>query len=54
MVVDGNAQLCDANSSDYLAELQRHAQELAINPAEWRLWNYRETMERIGPLADSA
>jgi transposase len=47
-------QLCDANSFDYLAELQRHAQELAIKPAEWMPWNYRETLERIGPLADSA
>ncbi len=27
-------QLCGANSFDYLTELQRHAQELAANPAE--------------------
>jgi len=34
-------QLCGANSFDYLIELQRHAQELAIHPAEWMPWNYR-------------
>ena len=28
-------QLCCANSFDYLVELQRHARELAVNPAEW-------------------
>lgn len=41
-------QLCSANSFDYLTELQRHAQELAANPAEWMPWNYRQTLERIG------
>jgi hypothetical protein len=39
-------QLCGANSFDYLTELQRHAQELAANPAEWMPWNYRETLAR--------
>jgi len=38
-------QLCGANSFDYLTELQRHAQELATNPAEWMPWNYRETLD---------
>jgi len=28
-------------------ELQRHAQKLATNPAEWMPWNCRETLERI-------
>ena len=37
-------ELCDANSFDYLTELQRHAQELAANPAAWMPWNYRETL----------
>jgi hypothetical protein len=37
-----------------LPSLSVHAQELAIKPAEWMPWNYRETLERIGPLADSA
>jgi transposase len=47
-------QLCDANSFDYLTELQRHAQEVEIKPAEWMPWNYRETLERTVPLSDSA
>ena len=47
-------QLCGANSFDYLTELQRHAQELADKPAEWMPWNYRETLERIVSLSDSA
>jgi transposase len=47
-------QLCGANSFDYLTELQRHAQKLATNPAEWMPWNYRETLERILSLSDSA
>jgi hypothetical protein len=43
-------QWCGANSFDYLTELQRHAQNLAANPAEWMPWNYRETLERIVSL----
>jgi hypothetical protein len=41
-------ELCDTNSFDYLTELQRHAQELAANPASWMPWNYRETLGRAG------
>jgi len=37
-------QLCDANSFEYLTELQRHATELAANPANWMPWNYRDTL----------
>jgi transposase len=47
-------QLCGANSFDYLTELQRHARELATKPSEWMPWNYRETLERIVSLSDSA
>jgi len=47
-------QLCGANSFDYLTELQRHAQELAAQPAEWMPWNYRATLERSVSLSDSA
>jgi transposase len=47
-------QLCDANSFDYLTELQRHAQEVAAKPVEWMPWNYRETLEQTIPLSDSA
>jgi transposase len=41
-------QLCGTNSFDYLIELQRHAQELAANPAEWMPWNYGETIAHVG------
>jgi hypothetical protein len=41
-------QLCGANSFDHLAEFQRHARELAANPAEWMPWNFRATPERSG------
>jgi transposase len=34
-------ELNGANPFDYLTELQRHAGELARNPAEWMPWNYR-------------
>jgi hypothetical protein len=42
------AELCGANSFDYLTELQRHARELAAHPAEWMPWNYRQTLDRAG------
>jgi transposase len=47
-------QLCGANSFDYLTELQRHAQKLATSPAEWMPWNYREALDRIVSLSNSA
>ena len=40
-------QLCDANSFEYLIELQRHSKDLAANPAEWMPWNYRETLAQV-------
>jgi transposase len=36
--------LCGANPFDYLAELQRHATELAQTPSQWMPWNYRDTL----------
>jgi transposase len=36
--------LNDANPFDYLIELQKHAAELAKNPAAWMPWNYRQTL----------
>ena len=36
-------ELCRANPFDYLTELQRHAPEVAANPACWMPWNYRDT-----------
>lgn len=37
-------QLCDANSFDYLIELQKHAVEVAAQPSNWMPWNYRDTL----------
>jgi hypothetical protein len=37
-----------ADPFDYLVELQKHAAELAENPAAWMPWNYRETLEPRG------
>ncbi len=48
MTLIHTCQLAGANSFDYLIELQRHAKELAANPAEWMPWNYREALERAG------
>ncbi|MEN6534652.1 MAG: hypothetical protein ABFD60_17245 [Bryobacteraceae bacterium] len=43
-------QLCDANSFEYLIELQHHAIELAANPASWMHWNYRNTLAQAPPV----
>lgn len=37
-------ELNGANPFDYLTELQKHAAELAQNPAAWMPWTYRETL----------
>ena len=44
-------ELCGANPFDYLAELERHADELTANPRDWMPWNYRATL--AGPAASS-
>jgi hypothetical protein len=43
-----------ANPFDYLIELQRHAEELAKNPAAWMPWNYRQTLQAGSPSQDPA
>jgi hypothetical protein len=40
-------ELCGANPFDYLTELQRHAAEVAANPASWLPWNYRDTLALV-------
>ncbi|HEX4170458.1 MAG TPA: IS66 family transposase [Bryobacteraceae bacterium] len=37
-------ELCGANSFEYLTELQKHAAELAMHPAKWMPWSYRDTL----------
>jgi transposase len=44
-------QLCDANSFEYLIELQRHSIELAASPANWMPWNYRDALANAPPAA---
>ena len=39
-------ELNGTNPFDYLTELQRHATEVAHNPAAWMPWNYRATLSR--------
>jgi transposase len=41
-------ELNDANPFDYLTELQKHAAELAKNPAVWMPWNYRADAAAAG------
>jgi transposase len=45
MSLIATCELCGANSFDYLTELDRHAGEVAMDPAAWMPWNYRETLE---------
>jgi hypothetical protein len=44
-------ELNGANPFHYLTELQRHAEDLTANPAEWMPWNYRETLVRLATPA---
>jgi transposase len=42
-------ELCKANPSDYLNELQRHAKEVAANPQTWLPWNYQQSLQQNTP-----
>jgi hypothetical protein len=37
-------ELGGANPFDYLTELDRHADQAAVNPQHWMPWNYRQTL----------
>jgi hypothetical protein len=41
-------ELNGVNPFEYLIALQKHAEELAKNPAAWMPWNYRETLPQSG------
>jgi hypothetical protein len=47
-------ELNDVNPFDYLTELQRHAGDVADNPADWMPWNYRATGEALRPSSQIA
>jgi hypothetical protein len=52
MTLIHTCELNGVNPFDYLTELQRHAEELKRNPAEWMPWNYRDTLARqVMPVA---
>jgi transposase len=42
-------QLCGANAYDYLTTLQKHFTELSSHPEQWMPWNYRQTLQGLGP-----
>jgi hypothetical protein len=48
MTLIHTCELNQANSFEYLVELQRHAAELAVSPAEWMPWNYRAKLSVAG------
>jgi transposase len=49
MSLIATAKLADADPFEYLNELQRHAEEMADDPAAWMPWNYRETLRNVAP-----
>ncbi len=54
MSLIATCELCGANPFDYLAELDRHADSAAANPAAWMPWNYRATLAGLPSLPDIA
>jgi transposase len=47
-------ELNDVNAFDSLSALQKHAAELAKNPAAWMPWNYGEALGRAPAGVDSS
>ena len=39
-------ELSGVDPFDYLTQLQRHPEDVSLNPKEWMPWKYRETIER--------
>ena len=54
MSIIHTCQFCSANPSDYLTELQRHAEALSEDPQAWTPWNYRETLGADAPPPNPA
>ena len=44
-------ELGGANPFDYLTELDRHADEAAVNPQHWMPWNYRQVLHGVATTA---
>ncbi len=47
-------RLCEANPFDYLTELDRHAEDAAVNPGAWMPWNYRQKLAPAAPATSTA
>jgi transposase len=47
-----SCELCGAHAFDYLTELQKHAAELACQPARWMPWNYRQAVQALEPKGE--
>lgn len=45
MSLIATCELCGANPFDYLAELDRHADEAGVEPQNWMPWNYCQMLE---------
>jgi transposase len=49
-----SCELCGAHAFDYLTELQKHAAELACQPALWMPWNYRQAVQAVERKGEQA
>jgi len=47
-------ELNGVNPFEYLIELQKHAEQLAQNPAAWMPWNYRQALQQASTSKDPA
>jgi hypothetical protein len=47
------SQLNDANPFDYLTQLQRHVEQVAVTPELWMPWNYRAVLSEPGDRAEA-
>ena len=51
MSVIHTCRLAGVNAFEYLTELQRHADRVRANPADWLPWNYKSTLAGLLPEA---
>jgi hypothetical protein len=48
-----SCQLNDANPFDYLTQLQRHVEQVALRPELWMPWNYRAVLSESNDRAEA-
>ncbi len=46
-------ELNGVNPFDYLTQVQKHAEAVALSPADWMPWNYRQTLARSQTLQNA-